>query len=471
MGSKAESVSGGVPRFDPEGTVAIVGAGLAGLQAARVLKDVVRNVVVVEASDCLGGRVKQVSGLVPWSLQLGPEFIHGSENSVLMKMVDNWGWKTRELEWPDKYYFADTKTSCSSEDETKEVERVHHFFEDILKVEGEDGASVKDAMAKAGASRKEIEIAEVCYANDFGTSLDKMGIPELKREKLSWTYGEKYLILDRPLSCLINNLAAGIDVRIKWQAKRIEYASSIDKGTSLVTPRSKGIKRCSIVNQQGERLQCDAVIVTVPLTILQDGDITFSPPLPLAKRGAISRIAMSTAVKVVLVFASRFWPESFWDACCPYGFLPEIWATKYDSPRSSDELAGRVAMVGFVCGDRAKRMAEMPEDEIVSSSLAQLDEMFGSRVEERPASSAFLSYYIKNWSEEPFIRGAYSYPCKAKEGDRGLLRKSVGSLFFAGEATHEGVNPCMQGALETGQLAAQDVLKTFQVGGNNLGKL
>ena len=108
-------------------------------------------------------------------------------------------------------------------------------------------------------------------------------------------------------------------------------------------------------------------------------------------------------------------------------------------------------------------MAGLPHDEVVSSSLSQLDDMFSSRVETKPATSAFVTCYMKNWSEEPFIRGAYTYPGKAEVGDRTLLQKPVGSLFFAGEATHAGVNPCMQGALETGERAVQELVNAFEL--------
>uniref|UniRef100_A0A7S3E4S6 Amine oxidase domain-containing protein n=1 Tax=Chloropicon laureae TaxID=464258 RepID=A0A7S3E4S6_9CHLO len=277
----------------------------------------------------------------------------------------------------------------------------------------------------------------------------------MKQEKAGWVYGESYLILDRPLSCVVNKLASGVSVLRNWQAKRIEYGGCGGRG--------QGKRCCRVVRENGDVVECDAVIVTVPLTILKAGDIAFSPPLPSEKLGAISRIGMSTAVKVCLVFKHQFWPENFWDACCPFGFLPEIWATKYPS-QGQEEGGGKVAMVGFVAGDRAEEMARLSQDVVVASSLAQLDEMFASAIDPSPATSSFHSCYVKNWSDEPFIRGAYSYPSRARAGDRKALAQPVGSsLFFAGEATHEAVNPCMQGALETAERAVAELMKTVDL--------
>ena len=461
--------------------VVVVGAGLSGLYAAKLMKDVAPDVsvVVVEASRHVGGRVKEQDGLCDWPVQLGPEFIHGKENSVLMTMIESWGWKTRELEWPDKYYFADTKETCSSENENEDIQKVHAFFDNILQEDEEEGMrnknanrnrnrSVKDILRERGFSERQIEIAEVCYANDFGTSLSKMGLAELKEEKVSWKYGKSYLILDRPLSCLVEKLANGAGkILTNWQAKKIEYVASVSKGGNGGNViASKGSKQCSVVNQNGQRIECDAIVLTVPLTILQDDDILFHPPLPPEKREAVSRVGMSTAIKVCLVFKHQFWPENFWDACCPFGFLPEIWATKYPNESSKSqggcEQADKVAIIGFIAGERAEQMSKMTQEDIVVSSLSQLDEMFGSRIEEAPATLAFHSCHVKDWSQEPFIRGAYTYPSTAQRGDRGILAKSAGTLFFAGEATHEGVNPCMQGALETSERVVTELFQTFQ---------
>ena len=472
-------------------SVVVVGAGLSGLYAAQILKNKLGldDVIVVEASEGIGGRVKEVNGLVPWSLQLGPEFIHGKDNSVLMKLIDEWGWNTRELEWPDKYYFADTKTSCGSEDETRDVEIVHEFFDNILEHEeeeedadqkkGKGKVNIKELLLRNGATKKQVEIAEVCYANDFGTSLNKLGLAEMKQEKLHWSYGEKYLVLDRPLSCVIDKLSEGVQILTNWQVKRVEYTSSVARGTDLFLANTTKDRRCRVVNQNGQSIKCCAVLLTVPLTILQDKDIHFSPPLPLEKELAISRIGMSTASKIFLIFKYQFWSERFWDACCPFGFLPEIWALRYPKVNAAstapdgtqEEDSTKVAVVGFVAGDRAVEMSGMSEEDIVASSLRQLDDMFSSVMDPKPASKAYHSCYIKHWSDEPFIRGAYTYPGLADIGDRSLLSKPVGGLFFAGEATHKGLNPCMQGALETAERAVGEIWKTFDMRRGKMSKL
>ena len=472
--------------------VVVVGAGLSGLRAAQLLREVSPNlrVRVVEASGRLGGRVQDAAGIAPWRVPLGAEFIHGKDNSRLMDLFTRWGWKTRELEWPDKFYFADRKDARDSKGdadawmEPPKVEDVHDLFAGVCDIDGgrsEADVSLRDVVAGrfGPTDRDALEIAEVCYANDFGTSLARLGLAEMKEEARHWKYGEKYLLLDRSLNEVVDKLAEDLDVVTDWQVRRVDCIPSAHPGAW----------RCEVTNQRGDRLRCRTLIVTAPLAVLQRGDIRFDPPLPADKRGAMSRVKMGAVMKVVLVFRHRFWPAQFWDACCPFGFLPEIWATTYPSDPTHappPSHATGPTIVGFVAGERAERMARMPEREIVTRSLAQLDAMFArSRSnasafpdplaspspppapprtpalydEAAPASSLYVRHVVKDWSDEKFIGGGYTYPTLgAKKGDRSLLAKPCGPVHFAGEATHEGINPCMQGALETAERCVGEVL-------------
>ena len=83
---------------------------------------------------------------------------------------------------------------------------------------------------------------------------------------------------------------------------------------------------------------------------------------------------------------------------------------------------------------------------------------------QRPATAAFLRAAVADWARVPHIGGAYSYPALgARAGDREALAAPVGGvLFFAGEATHAAVNPCLQAALETGARAAAQVAAALQ---------
>ena len=119
---------------------------------------------------------------------------------------------------------------------------------------------------------------------------------------------------------------------------------------------------------------------------------------------------------------------------------------------------------GFVAGERADALSKMPQEEPIRHFLRQLDTIFGTHSNPKPATTCFVSGTVFDWSKEQYVGGAYTYPTLGAEpGDREALQAPVqGTLFFAGEACHAGVNPCMQAALETGELAAEQAQAALQ---------
>ena len=297
--------------------------------------------------------------------------------------------------------------------------------------------------------------------------------PGAQEEQRHWTYGDLYLLADRSLAEAVAALAEGTEVRLNWPVRRVDYSAALRGAGPVVVTGGPG--------GAAETLRCRRLIVTVPVSFLQAGDIAFAPPLPLRKRSALGRIRMSTASKVILSFRRPFWPDGFFDACCMHAFLPELWVTTYPATAAkaegTAEVEGQAVVVGFVAGERAVALEALADAEVIARALQQLDAMFGSATDPAPASApaSFVTGLVHHWRAEPFIRGAYSVPgAGVLPGDREALGAPVGDppvLFFAGEATHAGVNPCMQAALETGALAAARVCfaeKLAQDGGSKL---
>lgn len=294
--------------------------------------------------------------------------------------------------------------------------------------------------------------------------------------------------------------------------------------------------------------------------MLKEGDIFFDPPLPPEKTMAIKTIGMSNAVKVVIAFSGRFWPEDLFDVVCSGCFLPEIWMTQHpistskgSSLRHSPVLPplGKFVAVGFAAGEQASRICCLSEGEVFQRALSQLDKIFGAKIDSStkaysildsqislhtvnlnettvqssqnskllndqtcsshknissqngahmqdisclkievvkdsrnlfiptttsqnqmkiidkakyPASSSFVGGIVFDWSKVPYIKGAYTYPTIGAFGSREVLSKPIDKMiFFAGEATHLGVNPCMQGALDTGDRVAGEVVNSFKL--------
>ncbi|CAM6085853.1 unnamed protein product [Calypogeia fissa] len=508
---------------EEEFRVAVVGGGLAGISAARLLSSRFgkENVVILEAASCLGGRIRNVHGLAPWPVEIGAEFLHGSQKSSVKTIVDEMGFLDRIS--PDYYYIGQERRLLSSEeaDEHPDVQLVHEIFsalrENVSKI---PDISMAEYLRLKGVNHTVVQLAEAIYGNDFGCSLDKLGVHECIQEAQHWTYGDRYLILDRPLLSVVAYMSKDLSVRCNWVVNEVERL-----------PNSK----LQLHGQDGKLVKADNVILTVPVTILQHDAITFSPALPDWKRQAARAIGMSNVVKVIFAFCHSFWPEGLFDVVCLGCFLPEVWITEYPRPQGTEkEIAansspqqplGQHVVVGFVAGNAADALSQLPEADVFMRGLAQLDEIFGKRevcgisqgsvegtsssidvprgppeenlrskehngvdhhgprdslqlmgsekfvtksdllknsswsldaqsCHTNPASFHFQGGMIVNWAEQSFIRGGYSYPSVNALGARDALARPVDRIFFAGEATHHGVNPCLQAAIDTGQRAA-----------------
>ncbi|GFR47743.1 hypothetical protein Agub_g9508, partial [Astrephomene gubernaculifera] len=195
----------------------------------------------------------------------------------------------------------------------------------------------------------------------------------------------------------------------------------------------------------------------VPISVLQRGCIRFEPPLPQPKVAAIGRVRMGNAIKLVMQFSRRFWRDDMYDVVCPGEFVPEFWML--DHPITDPTAGPPNVMIGFLAGENADGASALGSETSQRLFLEQLDKIYGSESDPRPASSSLVRGQMVDWSKEQYVYGAYTYPSFGAElGDRSLIAAPLASrLFFAGEATNEAINPCMQGAMQTAERAAAQI--------------
>jgi len=240
------------------------------------------------------------------------------------------------------------------------------------------------------------------------------------------------------------------------------------------------------------------IVITVPLSILQrdssDGGIAFVPDLPVSKQVAISRLVMGNVLKINLRFRVRFWEDAkLWDETAervsfkdagffhyPDAPLPTWWT---QSPMRAPLLVGWAGgpradrlrnptvreggteprCVGVASGysDRLAHLADGADssDFILDQAIESLTRIFNISANEVRAQ--LQASYIHNWHDDPFSLGAYSYlPVNGLEAQQVLSQSLDNKLFFAGEATSVGHVGTVHGAIQTGQRAAQEILKT-----------
>ncbi|KAI9828677.1 MAG: hypothetical protein M1832_001780 [Thelocarpon impressellum] len=247
-----------------------------------------------------------------------------------------------------------------------------------------------------------------------------------------------------------------LDVRTRRAVEAIRYGVA-----SL--PESPA---ATVICEDGEVLEADRIVSTMPLGVLKAQNVQFEPILPDWKTGAIKRLGFGTLNKVVLVYEHAFWDKER----DMFGLLRDPSAegsldqADYVQNRGRFYLfwnciktSGRPMLVALMAGDAAHQTESSNDYDLVSEATSVLRKMFaGIKV---PAPQEVI---ITRWGKDRFARGSYSYVGpESRAEDYDLMAKSVGNLHFAGEATC-GTHPAtVHGAYLSGLRAASEVVEAM----------
>ncbi len=418
----------------------MVGAGVAGLTAARLLHRAGLEVVVLEARDRLGGRVwtaqadddPPVRG-VQGAVDLGAAWIHGPEGNPVTGFLDHHQLAHDDAPQLSRLLVRDIDGDTVGLEALAEArafaDRLHEAA-GVLSAGGD--VSVQQAIRRlldeegwTGAARRrhtfgaEILMIEV----DYAAPVDRISVRSLVDE----AFPGADRIPRGGYAAMIRRLAEGLDVRRGHRAVEVVHDAG---GVEVQTPR--GTFRGS------------HVIVTVPLGVLQKGGLRFVPDLSAARQQALRRLDMANLEKVVLQFDEPFWQAEG----SAFALIDE--AVSGASPVCIDFTAHAGApTLAALAGGRYVRQAwsAMSDEALVASTLEQLAAMLGrSRV---PLPNAAL---VTRWREDPLAGGSYSYvPVGATRADLDRLAEPEGPrVLFAGEHTAGLAASTVHGAMMSG---------------------
>ncbi|MFN3255586.1 MAG: FAD-dependent oxidoreductase [Ilumatobacter sp.] len=338
--------------------VVVIGAGAAGLAAARDLADSGFEVTIVEGRDRIGGRVHTDTSLGV-AVDVGASWIHGVDGNPLTELADAIGAARRTTD-PDDIVVYDSTGATVPDDDLGTVEAA------ILgEIEAASERDLADDTETALAELAESVAASVgpeltplarylAIANvehEFGAPLDDMAAGALWHDE-GFDGGD--VMFPDGYVRVLEPLGVGIDIQT---STTVTYVYHGDDGPELEFA-------------DDATMAADRILVTVPLGVLQAEVIEFEPPLPATKIDAIDRLGMGLLDKVVLTFDERFWDDV--EVIGFVGLSAGLFVEWYDLT----ELLGRPALLGFNAADVARELEQRGDDEIVAAALDALRTMF-----------------------------------------------------------------------------------------------
>lgn len=399
--------------------VIVIGAGIAGLTAARTLADAGVPVVVLEARSRIGGRIDtQDLGGVP--VDLGAGWIHGGAGNPLYDFAAQNGIGLTPNDGDFRGWDSLLGRFLTPTERTDASDNVDDFLANLPAVRAALGpnASVAagitgylDALMISGNERRHTEFAATVNAeSDYAGSAAAMSLEYYATDP---GFAGADQVPAGGLLNVLTPLATGLDVRFG------EVVASISHGPTGVS-----------VTTGTQTFEGSHAIVTVPLGVLKAGDISFSPTLPTSKTDAIGRLQMGSLEKVVMRFPSAFWVGSTPDLL----YLSNTTTGEYPLLFDRTPFAGQPTLAFHSAGAFGASLDGLTDTQIETRVLAILTEMFGGAV----GTPTHVS--ISRWLSDPYARGSYSFvPVgAATPADNDELAVPVGDrLLFAGEATSE----------------------------------
>lgn len=420
--------------------VIVIGAGMAGLAAARQLVDWDYDVILLEARDRIGGRTWTDHSLGQ-PLDLGASWIHGVNKNPLTALADKINAPRVVTDYDSITRYKFDGTELSNQEDADIDSLFEQFAEQVAEwqEETDNDMSLQDALDMFISNKRYSRegMLNLLYAinteleHEYGADISDLSLWEFDQEG---EFKGEDVLFPNGYGQLAQSLAEGLDIRLNQVVRRVEYSSEGARvGTNHGTFEAK------------------AVLVTVPLGVLKQNIIAFEPSLPKWKTDSISRLNMGVLNKCYLKFPNVFWDEE----SHLLGYVSEE-KGQWCEWLNLVALLGQPVLLGFNAGTFGYEIESWSDEEIVASAMQTLRRIYGQGI---PNPEGYL---VTRWGSDPYAFGSYSHiPPFASGEDYDALAKPVENLFFAGEATHRVHPSTVHGAYLSGVRAAEEIDKSL----------
>jgi monoamine oxidase len=406
-----------------EADIVVIGAGAAGIAAARRIIAANRKVIVVEATDRIGGRCLTDSATFEVPFDRGARWLHNPDNPMI-RLGRSAGLDMATAPLGQKIRIGRRNARAG---ETEE------FLAALVRA--------NRALDEASRGKADVACASVLpkdLGDWAGTAEFVLGASATGKDLKDISVFDKVRAGDRSaaiacrqgLGTLIAKLADQIPVSLSTPASHISWSG-----------------RDVTVETQAGKIAARAAVITVSSNVLTSGDIKFTPDIPKRQLDAAAKLSLGSYDHIVLQLPGN-----------PLGLgRDDIMIEQSSSTRTAllvANIGGSSLCSIDVAGSFGRDLSGQGEKAMVAFAMEWLTKLFGSET-----AAAVKKASATRWNAAPFALGAISSVAPGAQPSRKILTEPIGCMFLAGEAAHETLWGTVDGAWESGEHAAEAALR------------
>ena len=406
-----------------EADIVVIGAGAAGIAAARRIMAANRKVIVVEAASQIGGRCQTDTTTFDVPFDRGARWMHNPETNPMIKLARAAGLEVMTAPAGQKIRIGRRNARAGETEEflaalvraNRAIDEASRRFDvscgSVLPKDPGDWAGTAEFVLGAnftGKDLKDVSVGDKVRAQDRNTAI----------------------VCRQGLGTLIAKLGEQVPLSLSTPANRISWGS---RDVTVETPSGKIAAR--------------AAIVTVSSNVLAAGNIKFTPDIPKRTLDAAAKLSLGSYDRIALQMPGN-----------PLGLArDDIIIEQSNSTRTALLYAniGSSSLCAIdVAGAFGRDLSAQGEQAMVEFAREWLTKLFGS-----DAVAAVKKSSATRWNAAPYALGAMSAAAPGGQASRKVLTEPIGCMYLAGEATHETLWGTIDGAWESGERAAEAALR------------
>jgi monoamine oxidase len=418
---------GGAARSAPlprEADIVVIGAGAAGIAAARRIMAANRRVIVVEAAGQIGGRCLTDTATFDVPFDRGARWMHNPDTNPMIRLARNAGLDIYSAPQGQKIRIGRRNARAGETEEfLAALVRTNRAIDDASR--GKADVSCASALPKdlgdwAGTAEF------VLGANFTGKDLrDVSVIDKARAQERSAAIGCR-----QGLGALLVKLGEQVPLALSTPAGRLNWSN---RDVTVETPAG--------------RIAARAAIITVSSNVLASGNIKFTPDIPKRQLDAAQKLSLGSYDHIALLLPGN-----------PLGLARDDVVIEQSNSRQTALMLANITGSSLcsidVAGSFGRELAAQGEPAMAAFAREWLTKLFGSEV-----AAAVKKSSATRWDAAPFALGAMSVAPPGGQPSRKILTEPIGCMFLAGEATHETLWGTVDGAWESGERAAEAALR------------